>query len=47
MASNFHSPPSYWLQMPLVELAKWAEIANRMMEEEREKRNRQRIGPGL
>jgi hypothetical protein len=47
MSSNFHSPLDYWLELPLTEINKWAMVAHRMMEKEKEKRNVQQIGPGL
>jgi hypothetical protein len=47
MASNFHSSPEYWLDLPLVEMNKWAMVAMRMLERETEKHNVQVIKPGL
>jgi hypothetical protein len=44
MASNFHSPPNYWLDIPLVELYRWTMIAGKMAEKERARQNVQRIG---
>lgn len=47
MTSNFHGSPDYWLDLPLEEMNKWAVIASRMFEREKQKRNVQQVGPGL
>lgn len=47
MSSNFNCSPDFWLDMSLIEMAKWALVAGRMLEEDKAKRNVQRIGPGL
>lgn len=47
MSSNFNCSPDFWLDMPLEEMAKWALVATQMFEEDKAKRNVQKIGPGL
>lgn len=45
MANQYHCPPNYWLEMPLVELLGWIVVASELIE--REKTRYQKIGPGL
>lgn len=47
MSSNFHSSPDYWLDLTLIEIAEWAMVASRMQAREKQKKNFQRLGPGL
>lgn len=47
MSQQFNSPPSYWLEMPVVEMTRWALVAQRLIERQNEAINRQPLRPGL
>lgn len=47
MSSRFHSSPSWWLDMTLVDLEQWTAKAMKMIEEQERKSKTQDIGPGL
>jgi hypothetical protein len=45
MASHFHTPVNYWLDMPLTRLGSFAEIAMEAIKKQKEEW--QEVGPGL
>jgi hypothetical protein len=47
MSKTFNTPIDIWLNMELLKLFEWVSVADQMLQEENEKRNVQKIGPGL
>jgi len=47
MSKTFNTPINVWLDMELSKLYDWVVVADQMLREEREKQNRQTLGPGL
>ena len=35
MSRNWYTPVTYWLNMPLLELRRWIEVSNKVIEESR------------
>jgi hypothetical protein len=47
MSANYHTPVDYWLGLTLPSLCDWTATAQQMVDEEKQRHNVQRIGPGL